>query len=211
MRQLLLLITIIIFSVASTSAARGPKGKLKGYVITKENKKVEGTVKVRNELFDQVKIRFTSKSGNTSNYKPSDIKEYGYTFNGEDQFGQESMVSIRYVAKEAEDAPMIFAKTGVFMQVEEEGAVILYNYYIQNNGDVKNPVIRQYYLERENSDEFTKLTKKNFVEIAKIFFSDNPEIAQNMGKVNHRFRHLYKVVQNYNKWIEREDVAGLPF
>ena len=50
-----------------------------------------------------------------------------------------------------------------------------------------------------------EISEDNFATAVSDYFADNSEIAQNVGTINNRFRHLWKIVRLYNEWIEIEE------
>ena len=93
------------------------------------------------------------------------------------------------------------------MEVMVEGTVTLYDYYVETPRDIENPYKRFFYLEREADAQLIEISKNNYEELASIYFEDNFELADKIGTINHRFRHLYKVVQIYNDWNEMKTTS----
>ena len=194
------IITILAtFTILALSTSTIFAKKYKGYIITEQGKKITGIIKARNVTTDQVKITFIQYRKKKI-YKPRDIQGYGYEHLGENQFGETVYTWRHYRSKMAQSfAPRPFASKHVFMEIMEEGKVTLYDYYVQSPSDIKNPYKRFFYVERAGSKDFIELSKDNFVTEAKSFFSDTPELASKIGKINHRFRHAWRIVQLYNK------------
>lgn len=199
----LLLLAALTF-IASTEAF-ALKGKQDGYIITNSGKKIEGKIKARNITLDQIRIRFYGNDGTTKVYKPSEIQGYGYKYYGETQFGTYDWMQADFRSKYVDRPPFVFGPMRVFLEIEEQGEEItLYNYYINKGADVEDPVEINYYLERKSTREFVKINRENFLTAGGDFFSYHPEIPHKLGGVNYRFRHMYKVVREYNRWFTRQ-------
>ena len=179
------------------------KGKKEGYIVTKSGEKINGHVTIKNNItLDQVKIKFIDYKGQKFSYKAKDISGYGYRDIQDTEWGGREWAWVHYESRNVSVAPIPFGPKTVFMERVAEGDVVLFQYWIQVNSNIENPYKRYFFLERNG--ERVELTNENFVQEASSFFSDNVEIAQNMGQVNHRFRHMKRVVNNYNNWKARQ-------
>ncbi len=200
----LLVLVVMVLGVTTTVFGK----KYKGYIVNKNGIKIEGLINARNVISDQVKITFY-QGRKKKTYKPKDIQGYGYEHIGENQFGEDVYQWRHYKSKIAQSfAPRAFASKQVFMEIMEEGEVTVYDYYVQAPSDIKNPYKRFFYLEKQGSKEFIEISKDNYIETAKDYFGDYNELASNIGKINHRFRHLYKVVKLYNTWLSDNTVTA---
>ncbi len=193
-----LLITVSVFAKKST---------YKGYIITMDGERIEGKVKSKSVTTDQMKVTFFQGKEKTT-YKAKELAGYGYEHVGENQFGEDVLTWRHYKTKKAQSfAPKAFASKTVFMEVMVEGTVTLYDYYVETPRDIENPYKRFFYLEREADAQLIEISKNNYEELASIYFEDNFELADKIGTINHRFRHLYKVVQIYNDWNEMKTTS----
>lgn len=202
-----LLFMVLLFPVflSNTSGCEDAKRtfKYEGYIIDADGNKQNGYVILKAHLtLDQVKIKFINHKGKKKTYKPKDIKGYGYRDIKDNEYGNRAWIWSHYETRTADVAPVAFGPKTVFMERVTEGEVVLFQYWIQKNTNIEKPYHRIYYLERGN--ERVKLTEEDFIEKGKLFFSDNETIATNMGKVNHRYRNMNRVVNNYNSWKEKQ-------
>jgi hypothetical protein len=177
----------------------------KGYIINKDGQRIEGKIKTQNVAVDEMKITFI-EGGTKIVYKPTDLIGYGYEFLGENEFGEDTRVWRHYKSKTAVSfAPKFYASKEVFMEVMEDGEVTLYDYYVETPGNIDNPYTRFFYMERQGTNELIEISEENFEMEVSTYFADNMELAQNVGNVNNRFRHLWKIVRLYNDWSEMQD------
>ena len=95
------------------------------------------------------------------------------------------------------------------MEVMVEGAVTLYDYYVETPSDIENPYQRFFYLERQGKNDWIEVSKENYEELIATYLEDNSNLAHNIGKVNHRFRHMYQVIQIYNDWYEMQGMERM--
>ncbi len=201
------LIFTILATILVTISAFGKQSTFQGYIITKNGERIEGKIKTRSVTTDQMKITFFQGKAKKS-YKAKDLNGYGYEHIGENQFGEDVLTWRHYKTKTAKSfAPKAFASKIVFMEVMEQGTVTLYDYYVETPSDIDNPFKRFFYLERESDKELIEVSKDNYTELAARYFEDHLELANNIGKINHRFRHLYKVVKIYNDWNEMQTTS----
>jgi hypothetical protein len=195
----------ILFSILFAINISAKETVFKGYIINKDGQRIDGQVKTKNVAVDEMKIIFIE--GRTKIvYKPTDLIGYGYEFLGENEFGEVTRVWRHYKSKTAVSyAPRFYANKEVFMEVMEEGKVTLYDYYVETPGNIDNPYTRFFYMERQGSNELIEISEENFTTTVATYFSDNTELAQNIGTVNNRFRHLWKMVRLYNDWTEMQE------
>ncbi len=202
---LLLLFSFPVFMSNTTGVESVAKiFKKEGYVITNTGEKLNGFLLLRRDkTYDEVKIKFIDHKGKKYTYKATAIKEFGFRDIQDDEAGNRVWKWNYYVSKTAESAPIPFGPKQVFMERISTGDVNLYQYWIQANKNIENPYKREFYLER--GDEWIRLTEENYVEEGSAFFSDNQELAIQMGEVNHRFRHMKKVTNRYNSWVKNQE------
>jgi hypothetical protein len=198
--------TLLLANTATAGTNKKSKKK-EGYIVTKTGEKINGYVIIKNNItLDQIKIKFIDFKGEKSSYKAKDIKGYGYRAIRDNEAGNRAMLWSHYESRGVEKAPMLFGPKTVFMERIAEGDVVLFEYWIQVNSNIENPYQRYFFLERDG--ERVKLTNENFVAEGASFFSDNQDIADKMGQVNHRFRHMKRVVNVYNNWKKRQETAS---
>jgi hypothetical protein len=198
-------LTAIIFGLFMVINCSAAETVFRGYIINKNGQRIDGQIKTKNVTVDEIKIMFIE--GQTKIiYKPTDLIGYGYEFLGENEFGEVTSVWRNYKAKTAISlAPKFYAPKEVFMEVMEEGEVALYDYYVETPGNIENPYTRFFYMERQGSNELIEVSEDNFITVVGDYFADDSEITQNIGTVNNKFRHLWKIVRLYNDRIEMEE------
>ena len=196
------LIFTILATILISFTSFGKQSTFQGYIITKQGERIYGKIKTKNVTTDQMKITFIQGKSKSS-FKAKELSGYGYEHVGENQFGEDVLKWRHYKTKTAQSfAPKAFASKVVFMEVMEQGTVTLYDYYVETPSDIENPYKRFFYLERESDNDLIEISKENYEELAAMYFEDNYELAEKVGSINHRFRHLYKVVKIYNDWNE---------
>ena len=93
------------------------------------------------------------------------------------------------------------------MEVMEEGAVTLYDYYIERPANIKNPYKRFFYIQKESSNQLVELTQNNYRKITRQLFIDHTVLVAKVGQINHRFRHIWKMVRTYNQWATQQHLT----
>lgn len=203
MKTVLTLLTIVLLGL-NVSAKNNT---FNGYIINIKGQRIDGQIKTKNVTVDQIKIIFIEGEIKTT-YKATDILGYGYENKGENEFGEDGLVWRHYKSKTAISyAPKFFLSKEVFMEVMEEGEITLYDYYIETPKNIDNPYKRFFYIERASTNEWIELSEENYTATLGMHLEDNPELADKIGEVNHRFRHIWKIVRIYNDWKELQDMA----
>jgi hypothetical protein len=197
--------SILLFGLFMVINCSAKETIFKGYIINKGGERIDGEIKTRNVTVDEMKITFIERQTKIV-YKSTDLIGYGYEFLGENEFGQVTRIWRHYKSKTAISyAPKFYASKEVFMEVMEQGEVTLYDYYVETPGNIDSPYTRFFYMERQGTNELIEISEDNFEQSAGVYFADNEKLAQSVGTVNNRFRHLWKIVRLYNDWIEMED------
>lgn len=201
------LLTLLIATLVSLTISAKESNTFKGYIINKKGQRIEGQIKTKNVTVDQIKITFIE--GNTKIvYKAPNLLGYGYEHKGENEFGEDVLTWRHYKSKTAISfAPKVFYSKEVFMEVMEQGEITLYDYYVETPRDIDNPYKRFFYMERAGSDELIEVSKGNYTQVVAMELEDNADLADKVGTVNNRFRHVWKIVRIYNDWIELQNMA----
>lgn len=196
----------LIFTLLISLSLTAKENTFNGYIINKKGQRIDGKIKTRNVTVDQMKITFLQ--GKTKIvYKPTDLIGYGYEFKGENEFGEDTYVWRHYKSKTAQSyAPRFYASKEVFMEIMEEGEITLYDYYVEVPGDIENPYKRFFYMEKTGSEDLIEISEDNYIETTATYLESHTELSEKIGSVNHRFRHLWKVVRLYNSWSELQDI-----
>lgn len=205
-----IIILAFVFNLVSwvdiaSFAAAGKK--YQGYILTLDGEKQAGVIRVKNPIIDQVKIVFINEKDKRKTYRPKDIQGYSYEHMGENEFGETTTMWRHYQSQKATEPPKAFASTRVFMEVMEEGKLTLFDYYVERPANIRNPYKRFFYIQKEGEPTLLQLNQKNYRKIIRELFADHTALATKVGQVNHRFRHLWKMVRSYNQWAEQEQLT----
>lgn len=188
----------LLFLSTSLLAQKGEK--VPGYVILDNDRRIEGQIKVGNITENEVKVTFYSKrTGEKKVYKSTELRAYGYEGFDIDELGNEVSEWVHYERHKVDYPPKPFGPTTVLMQKEEEGAVTLFVYYIENRSDVKNPYRYHYYIQGEDGD-LEKVERESFTSVSKKVFADYSALTSRVGKKDFSYRNLDRMVRDYNYW-----------
>lgn len=176
-----------------------------GYIIKINGDTIRGKVKVTNRAKNQVRVKFTPQSSfKSSTYKARDNKLLGYGYQTIENSGslQKVYKYRHFLVKEADQPPVAFSSSIVFMEVKAMGSVSLYSYYVESNAQVENTYLHYYFMEAkysENTDEVRqrKVLREHFERIAESFTEDCPGIRNKIGSA-YGYANLDRIIIEYN-------------
>lgn len=189
-----------IFFVASANFASAAK-IYEGYVIKNDDTKLEGKIQMLSPTLNEVKVKFINKDSKRNIFKAKEVKEYGFevkkwnnkTRNYETQ-------NITYTRQTVERAPIAFGPKEVLIERQETGKINMYNHYIEQNSNVKQPFLHIVYVQKE-TEELVSITKKNYKKVLKEMTAEYPELQARIGSKGYGFKHISKIIATYNAWM----------
>jgi len=176
------------------------RGKVTGYILNKNGKKIEGKILPGSITGNELKITFISRSGQKKSYKPKEIQGYGYLAEVDDDLGLGDSEWVHYESATADYPPKPFASKDVFMQRESDGAISLYCYYIEVRNNPKKPFRYVYYLKDKNG-KLNKIEKDDFKKVSKTLFKDYTAMSSRIGRKDFLYKNLDRMVRDYNYWV----------
>ncbi len=201
--------TIILIALL-TAVQVSAKKAFPGYVINTNGEKVEGKVFVVSPTYNEVKVKFVDNNNKKETFKAKELTEYGFDvekFNSETRAYE--VIEITYIRKVVEDAPVRFGSKDIMIERQVNGAIKVYNQYIESDSRIGGGLAHFFYVEGENGVEFTKLTKKNYKEVMKAATADFPALQEKIGTRGFGYMHIAKIAQTYNaRAIQRNTVAA---
>jgi len=192
---MLLIFSFMLFS----STVFEDKKSYPGYVVYNNDQKVEGIVQPGTVTDNEVKIKMLI-NGKKKTFKPKDIKAYAYEMIEKNDIGKMVKTWIKYERQEAIDAPKPFGSTDVFMQIEVNGALTLYSYYVEMRAKRENPFQHSYYV-KNNQGKLISIDEKNFVKKSKKLFKAYSAMSTQIGKKQFRYSNFVRMVRDYNYWL----------
>jgi len=175
---------------------------VQGYIVTLENKKIEGEIIAGSITDNEVKIIFISETNEKKKtYKAKELLGYGYESIEEDDLGLEYKRWIHYEQQKVDYPPKPFGSTTVFMQREESGALTLYCYYIEVRNNRKQPFRYHYYIKNDNN-KLVKIEKDDFRKVANKVFKDYQAMNSKIGGKDFQYKNLDRMVRDYNFWVD---------
>ena len=169
-----------------------------GYVVFENDRKIEGVVQPGTVTDNEVKIKMLIK-GKKKTFKPDEVKEYGYEMIEKNDLDNLVKTWIRYERQEAIAPPKPFGSTDVFMQIEVEGTIKLYSYYVEMRAKRENPFQHSYYVKNKEG-KLISIDEKNFLKQSKKVFKDYSAMASQIGKKQFRYTNFVRMVRDYNYW-----------
>ena len=204
MSKILQIFTILIlFLILPFLGNTKSKTKIyKGFIITNSGDKLIGKIQMLSPTLNEVKVKFIGKGNTKRVLKAKDVKEYAFRvekWNKEDKRHDE--VWVTYVRKKVERSPIPFGPTNVLIERQIEGAINLYNHFVEQNVDTNSPYLEFKYIER-TGEEMMLITSDNYKKILKSMTVDNPAIHNKIGTKGHYFSQIGKIIKEYNEWVE---------
>lgn len=189
-------IIIVCFLLLGISSGYSQNGYIAGYVITNAGDTLKGQIKDRkfiNGTLSWQKVDFIDSLGKKYRYNPDDIKGYG----------RKGRNNYRTLIIDVE-------QTKTFLEVQEEGVVILYANNLGSWGGAGNAVLMQttkdghkehfeFFLQKKNiPGSLMQWRPKDYKNTAKIFFKDNPELLKDIEDDKITEEGIRVIVKKYN-------------
>jgi len=179
-----------------------------GYIITLVDEKIDGEVIVGSITDREAKIQFIADgTEKKKSYKAKQLNGYGFESIEEDDLGLEYKRWIHFEQQNVDYPPKPFASTTVFMQKEENGALVLYTYYMEVRNDRKNPFKYFYYIKNDKGD-LVKVEKKDFRKVAGKLFKNYSAMYAKIGRKDFQYKNLDRMVRDYNYWSTNQHNAN---
>lgn len=191
-------LALTIFALAFTHTISAQPGYLNGYVITNKGDTIKGKIKDRKYVSSTTswqKIDFTDNAGNQFGYDPEEIREYR-------RAGKPKYVTL-VIGIEAK-------KT--FMEVQEDGPVILYAINRGTWGGAGNAVVMQtsadgakehfeFFLQRKNAPaSLMQWRPRDYKNTAQAFFKENEELVKKINDEVLKAKDVREITKMYNEW-----------
>lgn len=189
-----------------------------GYVIMANGDSISGKVKVSSRSKNQVRVKFTPQSSFKSiTYKAKDkeLKGYGYQTIENNDSPQKVYYYRHFALKEADQPPVPFSSSTVFMEIKAKGSVNLYSYYVESNTQVESTYLHYYFMESKFSDKTDeirrrKVLREDFERTTESFTEDCPAVRNLIGNA-YDYSNLDRIVSEYNacqKEIIKKKICG---
>lgn len=199
---------ISILFIANFAKADILKGDIyPAYVILNDDSRIEGLAVIGSLTECEVGVKFI-RNGKKIKYKTKDLKAYGYEKTIFEKGKKPSKRWIHYERFKVETPPKPFAPKEVFIEREVEGEVSIYCYYIEQPANRVEPLKFEYFI-KDTSGKVTIVDRKTYVQFAKKLFKDYRGLVKNIGKKHFEYRHLNRMVSDYNYWKENQHDAAL--
>ena len=176
-----------------------------GYIIMTNGDSISGKIKVSTRSKNQVRVKFTPESSfKSTTYKAKDktLLRYGYQTIQNSGSIQKVYKYRHFALKEADQPPVPFSSSTVFMEIKAKGSVSLFSYYVESNTQVESTYLHYYFIESkysENTDEIRrrKVLREDFERTAESFTEDCPAIRNKIGSA-YDYSNLDRIVLEYN-------------
>lgn len=199
MKTVLYTFGIIAFFVLGSSSAQAGK-VYQGYVITTDKEFIKGKIEMLSPALNEVKVKMETESGERKVFKAKDVQEYGFEVPRWDhETRQHVNTTIVYVKRTVERSPIAFGPREVLLERQVNGAVSMYNHFIEQNANVDEPLIHIIYVEREPGT-LIEINRDNFATVLRSLLSDHADLAANIGTRGYGFKHIPEILAAYNDW-----------
>ena len=182
---------LVLFTISATAAK-----VYQGYVVLNDDTKVEGSITMLSPSLNEVKVKFTSKDGKKVIYKAKDVKEYGFKVEQWNKTTRSHDVNtIVYVRQDVERSPIAFGPTNVLIERQLTGTINMYNHFIEQNSNAKQPFAHVVY------EELTAITKSNYKVVLKEMTGEYPELSARIGTKGYGYKYVIKIINTFNNWM----------
>ncbi len=201
MKRFALLLFIVLTSTALTFAQTKKGDKVKGYIINKSGKKIEGLVVVGDWASNQLQVKFIKKGTSKKvSYKPNQLKGFAYEETYVDCVGKKAKEWKYYFTRKSDKPSRMFGPTTVFMHQEvADGHFKLFCFYIEVPSNPSKPYKYVFYVE-DDKGSFTKVNEDNFKNSTKKIFKDYMALKTRIGDKGFRLKDMDRMVADYNYW-----------
>jgi len=201
-----------IFFVASANPLSAAK-TYDGYVIKNDDTKLEGKIQMLSPTLNEVKVKFINKENKKNIFKANSVKEYGFEVQKwNHKTRQYHTQKITYTRQTVKRSPIAFGPKEVLIERQETGKINMYNHFIEQNSNIKQPFLHIVYVQKETK-ELVSITKKNYKKVLKEMTTENPELQAKIGSRGYGFKHIAKTIATYNSWMiengEEEMLLGM--
>ena len=192
-----LTLILLLFITTATFAA---KKSFSGYVVTTENDTLYGSVLIVSPTANELKVKFVDENQKKYNFKASDLESYSFEVPKYDkELRKHTTEWIHYVRKTVEDAPIRFGTTDILVERQVNGAIQVYNQYVEADEKIGGTLAHFFYVESQGKVDFSKITKQNYKKIMQKATADFMELNKKIGQKGFGYKHIVKIAQIYNQ------------
>jgi len=197
-QSIILTLAVVLMATISTSAAK----VYQGYVILNDDSQLEGKIQMLSPTLNEVKVKFISKENKKKVFKSKEVKEYGFKVEKwNHKTRQHDINTITYVRQTVERSPIAFGPKEVLIERQVGGVISMYNHFVEQNSNVKNPFIHVLYVQKRNEGDLMSLTKQNYRVVLKEMTAEYPELQAKIGRRGYGFKHIAQIITTYNNWM----------
>lgn len=197
-QSIILTLAIVLIATVTASAAK----VYEGYVILNDDSKLEGKIQMLSPTLNEVKVKFVTKDNKKKSFKAKEVKEYGFKVEKwNHKTRQHDINDITYVRQTVERSPIAFGPTEVLIERQVTGSINMFNHFVEQNSNVKNPFIHVLYVQKGEKGNLTNLTKKNYRRVLKEMIAEYPELQAKVGSRGYGFKHIAQIITTYNNWM----------
>jgi len=191
--------TLIILALFISSTSLSAKKIYNGYIITNNGEKKEGKVYLNSLTANELKVKFVHETNQKKTYKAKELQEYGFVMQKYNRATKRyEDVTITYVRKNVEDAPIRFGSKDILIQRKTNGTIKVYSQFVEKDEKIGGNLVQFFYVEKENGLTFSKVTKLNYKAVMKKAVADFPALAAKIGTRGFGYKHLTKIAKIYN-------------
>lgn len=201
-------ILLIAFTTASF-ANDGMHKSYEGYVITTKGDTLNGAIQMLSPTLNEVKVKLTNETGKTTIFKAKELNAYTFYFPKYDkQLKKRVNEPVTYVRKTATRAAVPFGSKDILMERFVTGTVNVYNFYYEIRTNRTTPYDHVFYIER--GEKMTQISRDNFKSVVRSMVKDYPELQAKVGKRGYGYRHLPKIMKEYNNYnSSKGEILGM--
>lgn len=201
---LILALAAVVLLTTDVKAAK----TFKGQVSLTNGEVVEGKIYIISPTANQLKVKVKDNNNKKHSFKAKEVESYSFEVPRYNKHLKKHIeVTIQYVSKTVEDAPVRFGTNDILVERPVDGALQVYNQYVEADEKIGGTLKHFFYIEKQNGNiGFTKVTRENYKEVMLEATADYPALSKKIGTNGYGYKHIIKMAKMYNQRHTNRDI-----
>lgn len=171
-----------------------------GKVTLTNGETIEGQIYIISPTSNQLKVKVKDSKNKKHKFASKEVDNYTFEVPRYNKHLKKHInVTISYVSKTVEDAPVRFGTKDILVERPVDGDLKVYNQYMEEDAKIGGSLAHVFYVERADGTlGFTKVTKANYKEVMRQATADFPALQEKIGTSGFGYKHILKMAKAYN-------------